>query len=484
MDKRFGESDTNLSLEEKMFLRFQQERVKKVRNGSLFNLDANDTEVLTHKGQQLGESNIDDRDWVSSDEEGGGKLDKEVVNKLHFGGGMIEKDSRQQNSGKGIYGPADDEDDQGGPRKGRLEALQEIVMKSKLHKMQKKEAKEEQEDEREKLDKAFEHLFATSQIDITKPERGRRQQRDDLGELDELDAYDVSLREMAYEAKAQPSDRTKTDEEIAVLTREKIEELEKARIKRMRQVASPDDDQEAEAALRKGGGIRGRKVKHVTDDMIDEPAPKTKAAKVTQNDSEEEEEDGEDDEEGDEDDEEGDEDDEEEEDEDEEGDEDEDEDVSDEEMDYDKQPDEEQLEEDEEYSDDEESDSDLRGKKGGAAKRHPSKGREEAPRKKRALQYVDDGVNVAMPHKISVPADLEAFDELVEQYVRSDADMAALIDRILAWNSVHLPGAQGAENRNLMHNFMDVLLKHFVRVGDSLGDERNDDKTVLAQVGF
>ena len=47
--RRFGESDADLSLEDKMFMRFQKERVKKARNVSLFNLEGGD-DVLTHKG--------------------------------------------------------------------------------------------------------------------------------------------------------------------------------------------------------------------------------------------------------------------------------------------------------------------------------------------------------------------------------------------------------------------------------------------------
>jgi Nop14-like family len=50
--RRFGESDADLSLEDKMFLRFQKERVKKARNVSLFNLEGSDN-VLTHKGNQI-----------------------------------------------------------------------------------------------------------------------------------------------------------------------------------------------------------------------------------------------------------------------------------------------------------------------------------------------------------------------------------------------------------------------------------------------
>ena len=64
-----------------------------------------------------------------------------------------------------------------------------------------------------------------------------------------------------------------------------------------------------------------------------------------------------------------------------------------------------------------------------------------------------------MPHKLACPGTLEEFDALVRQYVRSVPDMHELVARIAAWNSVHLPGAAGAENRGKMHNFLDVLLK-------------------------
>jgi hypothetical protein len=50
--RRFGESDADLSLEDKMFLRFQKERVKKAKNVSIFNLDGGE-DTLTHKGMYL-----------------------------------------------------------------------------------------------------------------------------------------------------------------------------------------------------------------------------------------------------------------------------------------------------------------------------------------------------------------------------------------------------------------------------------------------
>ena len=89
-----------------------------------------------------------------------------------------------------------------------------------------------------------------------------------------------------------------------------------------------------------------------------------------------------------------------------------------------------------------------------------------------------------MPHKLACPGTLEDFDELVRQYVRSVPDMHELVSRITAWNSVHLPGAAGMENRGKMHNFLDVLFKVLVRVGDTLARARTPqaEVDVLAQL--
>ena len=50
---RFGENDNSLSMEDKVFARFQQERKKRVRSISKFNLpEDNDKEdLLTHQGK-------------------------------------------------------------------------------------------------------------------------------------------------------------------------------------------------------------------------------------------------------------------------------------------------------------------------------------------------------------------------------------------------------------------------------------------------
>lgn len=488
LDKRFGESDPTLSLEERMFMRFQKEKVKHVRNSSSFNLESGDTEILTHRGQVLGNSNLEDNDWVSSDEEEGktGSLNKQVVDSLHFGGGLQHK--RGGNTEEL-------------PQKGRLDALQEIVMKSKLHKMQKKEAREEQEDERTKIDKAYQELFAGSMLEFNKEKNDRKSARSDRAgapeSAEDLDDYDQALKEMTYEAKLPASERTKSAEEIALAEQKRIEELEEARIQRMKQAhwAAKHPNQKAGNDVEEEDG-RANKRKHRTDDEIDDAAFAPTAIKANKRASrkeaavedleasnaayneyimQDEEYEDSSEEEGSDGDEEGS--DEEDEDEEEGSEQSEGEDGDSEEGDESDPEGEEEEDQDElDGSEEEESEAEeevkpvkkVKGVAFAAGTAAPAESTTKAPKVKKVTTS-DDDVNLEMPHKIDCPPDLEAFDELVDQYVKDpNLDMKALIERILAWNNVNLPGAEGKENRNLMHNFLDVLLKHFMRVGDSL----------------
>jgi nucleolar protein 14 len=510
IDKRFGESDPTMSLEERMFMRFQKEKVKSVRNSSAFNLESRDSEMLTHKGSVLGASNLDDNDWVSSDDEDqpkGGNLGKNVVDSLHFGGGLQQKQHQEQGA---------DDLDSAPKRGGRLDALQEIVMKSKLHKMQKKEAKEELEEERTKLDRAYEELFKSSMLEFN-PYKNAPAAADkklssagssssssssngksgEKGASDAMDEYDRSLVEMMYEAKLPASERTKSDAEIALEEQKRIEALEEARIKRMKQIRQPtpstgeggDDTgvpggaSASAGADSKSSGVFTKRKARTDDEIVDETfdlmsgrnkaakaaraaeagkgtyaAKKAAAAAASENadayndyirageaqdeeysDSEAEEE------------------------EEEEEDDDEEEDDGDDDDDDEEEEEDEEVNEEEEGSDGDEEEDEEEEEISKSTKKVAFAGVD-----KKKTQDVDE-VNLEMPHKIDCPPDMEAFDELVDQYVKNERlDLVALIDRIVAWNSVHLPGAEGKENRQLMHNFLDVLLKHFIRLGDSL----------------
>lgn len=74
MDRRFGENDPTMSLEERMLERFTKER-QRASKGVAFNLE--DEEELTHYGQSL--SKLDDFDNVGlgldDDDDDRGALD-------------------------------------------------------------------------------------------------------------------------------------------------------------------------------------------------------------------------------------------------------------------------------------------------------------------------------------------------------------------------------------------------------------------------
>jgi nucleolar protein 14 len=449
-DKRFGEQDTTMSLEEKMFVRFQKERLKKARNASIFNLDSGaGQDTLTHKGKILGEGgSYNDDDGSSDDEEDDKSLGRDVVSQLHFGGGLIPKKVPTNSS-------ADGDQDQQQPQqqaRGRLEALQEIVMKSKLHKLEKKEAKDEQENERVELDKAFEDLIASSVVQFRPTKRSRGADDDDVvgdGSGGAFAEYDKALHAMAFEAKAKASDRTKTVEELAVEEKQRLEEAEAARRKRMRGALEAVGGDEAATALSSGkvkgkgkGKDKGRKGdakrRRTDDDLDDEEEEKGDKPGdiVTNNYGWDDVENGSDEEE---------------EEEEEEDDDEEDEDEEDEEQEEKAEDDE---EEDEEEEDDEEEDS-------GKRSRHR---RTKAP-------APEEGVNALMPHIVPCPVSLEDFDSLAAKYVLSGADLCALLSRIVSYHSVHLPAPEGPQNRLRMNGFLDVLLKIFARAGDALGGQ-------------
>lgn len=73
--------------------------------------------------------------------------------------------------------------------------------------------------------------------------------------------YDQLVRELALNKRAQPKDRTKTEEEIALEEKESLEKAEKARLRRMLGEELEDDDSH---------GNRGRKRPRGGDDLEDD----------------------------------------------------------------------------------------------------------------------------------------------------------------------------------------------------------------------
>jgi nucleolar protein 14 len=469
-----------------MFLRFQKERMRRAKkNSSLFNLSDNGPEEqLTHKGKILGDSNFADNDEFSDGDDddenaGNGSLGKEMVNALHFGGGLVPSNRIDT-------------------KMNRMDTLQEIVMKSKLAKLQKKETKLAQEEERENLDRAFKELIGDNEIQF-KPMKRERRGRDEMDDNDEEGGddfgYNQSLQSMAFETKTKVSDRTKSDEEIAIENKARLENLEKERLRRMKAAthdAEADDiEEENDGAGKKRKRKDGDEKSRMNDDYMDDTfGAKTKRSNAAQrrmggdddddlmqeaegsdddeegmNDEEwEEDEDLDDEEEGDEEeDDEGDEDDEEEEEEGEGDEDDEDEEWEDDEEGSEEGDD--GDEDDEDVPDYDENDEAINTRK---------TGRKQSAANNANKQPYDPEADL-MPHQIECPTDTLQFYDLIEQYTKRPEQVSVLIDRIVAWHSVHLPGQEGQKNRVAVHNFLDILMKHFVRVGDTLPYSISDE---------
>lgn len=482
VDKRFGEGDANMSLEEKMFLRFQKEKVKKAKNLSIYNLDVDDNDaILTHKGTALGASNMgEDGDWSGSDDDDDKRLGKEVVNSLHFGGGLVPKASSSEAEHHKNH------------NKSKAEILQEIVMKSKLHKMERREAKDAQETQREDIDKQFEALLASSDVQMDSVSKYNRRSGDNdaIAGKDEFADYDAMYGEMQYDTKAQPSDRTKTPEEIALAAREKLQRLEDERQKRMNMDEDLGEDGVDLALIPKS------KKRRANDDEIDEFGDNY--GWNNRDDGDNATEDGQEDNEDELDD----------------GTEEDDVNVNDSDVEDDSEDGIEEDDDDDECDEDSEVEAEFDRRLQELlvlkAQQEVKTSKQAALSGSKTLTKVTEKTNIAntkqdlvkpskalnkettivvnseMPHSIECPSDITEFEELVEKYVVNPAiDFKELLNRILVWNSIHLPGHQGTDNKPRMHNFMDVLVKYFIQMGNELkGDSSVVSKFTMCDLDF
>ncbi|TFK72011.1 Nop14-like protein [Pluteus cervinus] len=263
LDRRFGENDPSMSVEERMLERFTRER-QRASKGVAFNLE--DEDELTHYGQSL--SKLDDFDDVGlgdeddEDEETGdlGQIDKEIVKHTHFGGFDDEEE--------------EDDPDEPARKKSKAEVMEEVIAKSKQHKLLRQMEKEKGETIRHELDEEFAAIrdliyapdpsrtgdvalpldpkvVADTQAEVPSESKNTGQDVD----------YDQQVRELAFDKRSKPKDRMKTEEEVALEEKEALETAERQRRKRM--LGLPEDDSEDE-------GRAKRKRKRGGDDLDDD----------------------------------------------------------------------------------------------------------------------------------------------------------------------------------------------------------------------
>uniref|UniRef100_A0A674PH81 NOP14 nucleolar protein homolog (yeast) n=1 Tax=Takifugu rubripes TaxID=31033 RepID=A0A674PH81_TAKRU len=218
IDRRFGEYDTKMAPEDKILQRFAMERKRSYDKKDVFNL--NEDEELTHFGQSLAKMETFN-DFVNSDDESEekGLLSAEMT-ASHFGGGggLL----RKKTSG-------DQQEEDGSQRaKSRQELIEELILKSKQEKRERQAQKEEAQVLTEQLDKEWKSIQALMVKKAPKAESDEKPE-----EKPKLEEYDMMVRELGFEMKAQPSEKLKTPEELAREEREKLQKLEADRLRRM-----------------------------------------------------------------------------------------------------------------------------------------------------------------------------------------------------------------------------------------------------------
>ncbi|XP_037385690.1 nucleolar protein 14 [Talpa occidentalis] len=214
-DKRLGEYDSGLTPEEAMTKRFALEQQRQHEKKSIYNL--NEDEELTHYGQSLADmekhNDIVDSD---SDVEDRGTLSAELT-AAHFGGGsrLLAKKAPQQ-QGKEAEKP-----------KSRKELIEELITKSKQEKRERQAQREDALELTEKLDQDWKEIQTLVARRTPRPEGSNKKEKP------KPDAYDVMVRELGFEMKAQPSNRMKTEEELAREEEARLRGLEAERVRRM-----------------------------------------------------------------------------------------------------------------------------------------------------------------------------------------------------------------------------------------------------------
>lgn len=205
IDRRIGERNYSLTEEDKAMARFTAERVRNYKKQSIFNLA--DDEVLTHKGQSLTEiEKFEDprSDDEEDDQNVSGKLDKNFIEDLHFGGGILKK--------SGVEGA-----------KSHKDLIDQLIAESKKRKVERQKQKEANVELTEKLDAEWKDLIPLV-----------NESKKKIEEKEEADDYDKAVKELKFEIRGTPSDRLKTEDELAKEEKEKLEKLEQERLMRMK----------------------------------------------------------------------------------------------------------------------------------------------------------------------------------------------------------------------------------------------------------
>ncbi|KAK4105473.1 Nop14-like protein [Parathielavia hyrcaniae] len=257
IDRRFGENDANLSLEDKMIERYTREQQRAHKKSSMFDLD-DDEPIggLTHMGRPLFDDDEDEapvkddfdgEDLPSGDESDSSRAERRILKRQRLEEAVAEQE---------------EEDGQPERKRTKKEIYEEIIAKSKLHKYERQAAKDEDNELRAELDQAMpelQQLLFQRHKPPSKDEKGTETSMVIAGKDKAAvnKEYDIRVKQLAEDKRAQPAERTKTEEEKAEEESNRLKELEEKRLKRMRGEMDEEDEEEDEQEEDKNK--RGRK---------------------------------------------------------------------------------------------------------------------------------------------------------------------------------------------------------------------------------
>ncbi|KAM0346893.1 hypothetical protein ACHAPU_005233 [Fusarium lateritium] len=243
IDRRFGENDPTMAPEDKMLERFAREKQRSHKKNSMFDLEDDEPGMsLTHMGKSISFDKKDD-----FDEDDLGDLDEE------YDSDGSEREQQRLKRVRALVAQGDGEDsenDEPQRKKTKKEVMEEVIAKSKHYKYERQAAKEEDEDLREQLDKEFnniQYILHNSQPATARPQAGGAAVSTIAGvDRDAFEKnFDLQVKKLALDKRAQPADRTKTEDEKAAEESARLKELEDKRQRRMRgeSVSDSEDDE-------------------------------------------------------------------------------------------------------------------------------------------------------------------------------------------------------------------------------------------------
>ncbi|KAM5351668.1 hypothetical protein ACJ41O_004391 [Fusarium nematophilum] len=235
LDRRFGENDPTMAPEEKMLERFAREKQRSHKKTSMFDLEDDEpSEELTHMGKSLSF----DEDMRPVDD-----FQEDDLGEDYDSDGSVRERQRLKRiralDAAGIDGEDDGENEEPERKKTKKEVMEEVIAKSKLHKYERQAAKEQDDDLRAELDKELPNI----QMLLSQGRQGSKVQHGEYATVPTIagvdrnafeKSFDLQVKKLAEDKRAQPADRTKTEEEMAEEESRRLKELEEKRQRRMR----------------------------------------------------------------------------------------------------------------------------------------------------------------------------------------------------------------------------------------------------------